>query len=73
MFRSRRRHNEAMKPRPGQDISKQNVATLNGGEVEPLSKLAAQQEDQRAENFGLEEEDKDLLAEVLASEDSRAT
>jgi hypothetical protein len=57
-----------MKPLEGQNIEKRNVASLHGSDVEPLSKLAAASEAQRAEHFRFTEADKTLLAAVLAED-----
>ena len=38
-----------MKPEPDLDISAKNVAALHGNDVQPLSKLAAQNDKERAE------------------------
>jgi len=61
-----------MKPQENQDIRKTHVAKLRGGDVEPVSKLAAREADQRAELFALDEEERELLAKVLSPEDGLA-
>jgi hypothetical protein len=47
--------------------SESNVASVRGSTVLPLSELAAQSEDERAENFAFTDEDKALLKDVLSS------
>jgi hypothetical protein len=58
-----------MKPAAGLDISQGSVAALHGEDVQPLSKLAARTDEERAEHFTFTEEDQKLLDEVLAGKD----
>ena len=57
-----------MKPASGLDISTKNVAFLDGYDVQPLSKLAAHNDNERAERFAFTEKDDALLQEVLAAD-----
>jgi hypothetical protein len=60
-----------MRPAPGQDISKANTSKQRDVDVdvEPLSKLAAERPEQRAEHFAFTSDDRELLDLVLASAD----
>ena len=60
-----------MKPAPGLDISKKSVAVLDGYAVQPLSKLAAHNETERAERFAFTDKDEALLEEVLAADNEQ--
>jgi hypothetical protein len=56
-----------MKPAGDLDLSKPNVSRPTGGEVQPLSELAAENVDQLAENFAFTDEDQKLLDAVLGA------
>lgn len=60
-----------MKPAPGLDISTKGVAVLYGDDVQPLSKLAAHNENERAERFAFTGSDEELLQEVLAADNGQ--
>jgi hypothetical protein len=60
-----------VKPAPGLDISTKSVAVLDGDDVQPLSKLAAHNENERAERFAFTDKDEELLQEVLAADDEQ--
>ena len=62
-----------VKPAPGLDISTPRAAVLDGDNVEPLSKLAAQNENERAERFTFRDEDAELLQQVLAADNDQHT
>lgn len=55
-------------PKPvDKDIMSEIASTLSGGEVEPLSKLAAKSKDQRAELFEFTDADRKLLQAAISS------
>jgi hypothetical protein len=56
----------SVKPRENLDISTSLGVAPRGEDVEPLSRIGARTEDERAEHFEFTGEDKKLLAEVLA-------
>ena len=58
-----------MKPAADIRFSTRNVTEVHGGNVEPLSKLAAVRDSERAEHFAFTAEDRQLLEDVLAEED----
>lgn len=58
-----------MKPARDLDISKRNVSRPRDGQVQPISKLAAAKEDQKADRFAFTDEDRQILADVLASDE----
>ena len=60
-----------MEPAPGLDISSKSVAVLDGDDVQPLSKLAAQNKKERAERFAFTDKDEELLQEVLAADNEQ--
>lgn len=62
-----------MKPANHAQIITKNAAGLRGGEGLPLSELAADNKEQRAENFPFEPQDKALVEAVLQSSPRRAT
>jgi hypothetical protein len=53
----------------GGSPSESSVASVRGDTVLPLSELAAQSENERAENFAFTSDDEVLLKHVLASSD----
>lgn len=57
---------KSVKPRENLDISTTLGVAPRGEDVEPLSRIRARREGERAEHFEFTEEDKKLLAEVLA-------
>lgn len=57
-----------MKPEPDLDISAKNVAAIHGNDVQPLSKLAAHNDKERAEHFTFTDEDRELLDKVLSED-----
>lgn len=57
-----------MKPARDLDIATKHGAALRGGEVEPLSKLAARSSEQHADRFAFTDEDQALLDAVLAED-----
>ncbi len=59
-----------MKPAADAKIIVKHAATLQGGEGRPLSELAAQNDEQLAKNFPIEQSDKDLAERVLARFDA---
>lgn len=55
-----------MKPADDTIIITKNAAVVRGGEGRPLSELAADNKNQRAERFRFEPQDKALVEAVLA-------
>jgi hypothetical protein len=57
-----------VKPLPNLDVSTTIGVAPLGGDVEPLSRIAAVTDRERAEHFDFTDEDKELLEEVLSQQ-----
>lgn len=66
-------HNSLVAHLVGGSLSESNVASVRGDNVLPLSELAAQSENERAENFAFTSDDEVLLKDVLASSDGASS